>query len=90
MGAFAVHGVRRVWAPQIEQFLVAKRNKDAADAELARLRAVAKIEYLNKDLVPDAMHYVTATGEGMSEEEYARGYPQTYARIWQAMYKAKS
>jgi len=35
-------------APQIERFLVNKRNKDAADAELARLRASAKIEYLNK------------------------------------------
>lgn len=36
------------------------------------------------------MHYVSATSEDMSEEEYARQYPQTYARIWQAMYKAKS
>ncbi|MES2901050.1 MAG: EpsD family peptidyl-prolyl cis-trans isomerase [Pseudomonadota bacterium] len=35
-------------APQIEKFLLAKRGKDAADAELARLRASAKIEYLNK------------------------------------------
>lgn len=34
--------------PQIEQFLFAKKNKDAADAELKRLRAQAKIEYLNK------------------------------------------
>jgi len=33
-------------APQIEQFLINKKNKDAADAELARLRASAKIEYL--------------------------------------------
>ena len=36
-------------APQIEQFLFNKKNKDAADAELKRLRAMAKIEYLNKD-----------------------------------------
>ena len=43
-----------VAAPQIEQFLLNKKNKDAADAELARLRATAKIEYLNKDLAPDA------------------------------------
>jgi peptidyl-prolyl cis-trans isomerase C len=35
-------------APQIERFLVNQRSKAAADAELARLRAVAKIEYLNK------------------------------------------
>ncbi|PWF40459.1 peptidyl-prolyl cis-trans isomerase, EpsD family [Massilia glaciei] len=31
---------------QIEQFLLNKRNKEAADAEIKRLRAVAKIEYL--------------------------------------------
>lgn len=37
-----------VAAPQIEQFLFNKKNKEAADAELARLRAAAKIEYLNK------------------------------------------
>lgn len=35
-------------APQIEQFLFNKKNKDTADAELKRLRAAAKIEYLNK------------------------------------------
>ncbi|WP_317201428.1 EpsD family peptidyl-prolyl cis-trans isomerase [Janthinobacterium sp.] len=34
--------------PQIEQFLFNKKNKEAADAELARLRAAAKIEYFNK------------------------------------------
>lgn len=34
--------------PQIERFLFNKRSKEAADAELARLRAVAKIAYLNK------------------------------------------
>lgn len=40
-------------AQQIEQFLINKKNKDAADAQLARLRSTAKIEYLNKDLAPD-------------------------------------
>lgn len=35
-------------APQIEQFLMNKKNKDAAAAELARLRAAAKITYQNK------------------------------------------
>jgi hypothetical protein len=35
-------------SPQIEKFLFNKRSKEAADAELARLRATAKIEYLNK------------------------------------------
>lgn len=37
-----------VSAGQIEQFLFNKKNKELADAELARLRAAAKIEYLNK------------------------------------------
>ncbi|WP_086148634.1 hypothetical protein [Janthinobacterium sp. GW456W] len=31
-----------------------KKNKDAADAELKRLRAAAKIEYLGKDGAPAA------------------------------------
>ncbi|WP_217916454.1 EpsD family peptidyl-prolyl cis-trans isomerase [Duganella sp. BJB1802] len=33
--------------PQIEQFLFNKKNKEVADAELKRLRAAAKIVYLN-------------------------------------------
>lgn len=33
---------------QIEQFLVNKKNKEAAEAELKRLRADAKIDYFNK------------------------------------------
>lgn len=40
--------------PQIEQFLFNKKNKDAADAEIKRLRASAKIEYLNKTETPAA------------------------------------
>lgn len=39
-------------APQIEQFLMAQRSKQAAGAELARLRAVARIEYLNQGTAP--------------------------------------
>lgn len=35
-------------APQIEQFLTNQKNKEAATAELKRLRAAAKIEYLNQ------------------------------------------
>ena len=34
--------------PQIANFLMDQRNKEAATAEIARLRAAAKIEYLNK------------------------------------------
>jgi peptidyl-prolyl cis-trans isomerase C len=36
-------------APQIEQYLVNTRNKEAAGGEIARLRKQAKIEYLNKE-----------------------------------------
>jgi hypothetical protein len=42
-----------VAGPQIEQALVAQRNKDQAAAELKRLRSGAKIEYLNKELAMD-------------------------------------
>ena len=42
-----------VAAPQIEQFLMNKKNKELASAELNRLRADAKIEYLNKSMAPD-------------------------------------
>jgi len=31
-----------------------KKNQELASAELQRLRSTAKIEYLNKDMVPDA------------------------------------
>jgi peptidyl-prolyl cis-trans isomerase C len=33
-------------APQIKQYLINKKSKQAADAEVARLRSLAKIEYL--------------------------------------------
>ena len=42
-----------VAGPQIEQFLVNKKNKELANAELQRLRADAKIEYINKSMMPD-------------------------------------
>lgn len=42
-----------VASPQIEQFLINKKNKELASAELQRLRADAKIEYLNKSMMPD-------------------------------------
>jgi len=34
-------------APQIKQYLINKKSKDAVEAEVARLRSLAKIEYLN-------------------------------------------
>lgn len=38
--------------PQIEQFLMNKKNREAAEAEIKRLRTAAKIEYLNKSDAP--------------------------------------
>ncbi|HEX8787122.1 MAG TPA: EpsD family peptidyl-prolyl cis-trans isomerase [Telluria sp.] len=43
-----------VTQPQIEQYLMNQKNKELAGAELQRLRSSAKIEYLNKSMVPDA------------------------------------
>ncbi|WP_295750772.1 EpsD family peptidyl-prolyl cis-trans isomerase [Undibacterium sp.] len=40
-----------VAAPQIEQFLISKKNKEASEAELARLRTTGKIEYLNAEII---------------------------------------
>jgi peptidyl-prolyl cis-trans isomerase C len=37
--------------PQIEQFLINKKNKESGEAEIARLRTAAKIEYLNQSIV---------------------------------------
>ncbi|HEY1149733.1 MAG TPA: EpsD family peptidyl-prolyl cis-trans isomerase, partial [Pseudoduganella sp.] len=37
-----------VATPQIEQFLYAKKNKEAAEAEIKRLRSTAKIAYMNQ------------------------------------------
>lgn len=38
--------------PQIEQYLMGRRMRDLAQADLARLRAAAKIEYLDPSLAP--------------------------------------
>jgi EpsD family peptidyl-prolyl cis-trans isomerase len=43
-----------VAAPQITQFLVTQKNKELAANEVKRLRAGAKIEYMNKSMMPDA------------------------------------
>jgi EpsD family peptidyl-prolyl cis-trans isomerase len=53
-----------VAAPQIEQFLVNKKNKEMASAELQRLRTGAKIEYLNKSMMPDAKSAPTLPAGG--------------------------
>jgi EpsD family peptidyl-prolyl cis-trans isomerase len=43
----------QVASQQIEQYLVNKKNKELAAAELQRLRSTAKIEYINKSMAPD-------------------------------------
>jgi EpsD family peptidyl-prolyl cis-trans isomerase len=52
----------QVAAPQIEQYLVNQKNKELAAAEIKRLRSTAKIEYLNKSMVPDAGGKAGAAG----------------------------
>lgn len=46
--------------PQIGQFLLNQKTKVAAEAELARLRAAAKIEYLNQPKTVDAKEKAVA------------------------------
>jgi EpsD family peptidyl-prolyl cis-trans isomerase len=41
-----------VAAPQIGQYLMNRKNKELAQAEIQRLRQTAKIDYLNKDMAP--------------------------------------
>ena len=48
-------------APQIEQFLFNKKSREAAEAELARLRGTAKIEMLNGEPLPAAGPATPAT-----------------------------
>jgi EpsD family peptidyl-prolyl cis-trans isomerase len=43
-----------VAAPQIGQYLMNKKNKELAAAEIQRLRSTAKIDYLNKEYAPGA------------------------------------
>ncbi len=66
-----------VASPQIEQFLINKKNKELATAELQRLRADAKIEYLNKSLMPDPKSAPTlpAGGAPTSAVAGANGAP---------------
>lgn len=40
--------------PQIEQLILNKKRKDIGEAEVARLRAEAKIEYIDKKIADDA------------------------------------
>jgi peptidyl-prolyl cis-trans isomerase C len=51
-----------VAGPQIEGFLANQKSKELAGAEIARLRTGAKIEYLNKSMMPDAKSGATPAG----------------------------
>lgn len=48
-------------APQIEQFLFNKKNKEAADAVVKQLRSTAKVEYMNPPAAPAAGAPAAAT-----------------------------
>lgn len=51
----------QVARPKIEQFLLLQKTREAADAEIARLRAAAKVEYLNHSDAPEQNEAATAT-----------------------------
>jgi EpsD family peptidyl-prolyl cis-trans isomerase len=62
--------------PQIAQFLVANHNKEAAQAEITRLRSAAKIDYLNKAAAPPpppAASAPAAAAPSSSSDAAARG-----------------
>ncbi|MEW6759695.1 MAG: EpsD family peptidyl-prolyl cis-trans isomerase [Pseudomonadota bacterium] len=46
---------------QISQYLMNKKNKELAAAEIQRLRGTAKVSYLNKDYAPSATAPASAT-----------------------------
>lgn len=63
-----------VASPQIEQFLIAGKNKVSFTEEVARLRAVARIEYLNKSVAGGASTTVSPPVTASAESEVlARG-----------------
>ena len=60
-------------APQIEQYLVNIKTKDAAKQEMERLRAAAKIEYLNQPAATAASGAASAASASASAAANARG-----------------
>lgn len=60
-------------APQIEQYLVNTRAKDAAKKEMDRLRAAAKIEYLNQPAAATAATAATAASGAASAASASAG-----------------
>lgn len=61
-----------VAAPQIEQFLMNAKSKEAAAAEIARLRAAAKIDYLGKT-APEKPAAAAAPAASAAADANARG-----------------
>lgn len=61
--------------PQIEQVLAAQKSKQTLEAEVARLRAAAKIEYLNQEALKGgaAPAAAAAPGAAATDESNARG-----------------
>jgi EpsD family peptidyl-prolyl cis-trans isomerase len=50
----------QVAGPQIAQYLSTQKNKELAANEVKRLRSTARIEYMNKSMMPDATSPATA------------------------------
>jgi peptidyl-prolyl cis-trans isomerase C len=65
-------------APQIEQFLMARKAHELGESELARLRTAAKVEYLDPSLAPTdkadpAVQKASAPGSSTSDEHISKG-----------------
>lgn len=60
-------------AQQIEQFLMNAKSKEAAAAEIKRLRTVAKIEYLNKDVAADPKPAAAAPAASSTDKSVEKG-----------------
>jgi EpsD family peptidyl-prolyl cis-trans isomerase len=60
-------------AAQIEQFLQNAKAKEAAAAEVARLRGAAKIEYLNKDSAPEPKPAAAAPADSTKSQSLEKG-----------------
>lgn len=58
---------------QIEQFLMNAKSKDAATAEIARLRATAKIDYLNKDVAAEPKPAAAAAPAASADKSVEKG-----------------
>ena len=45
------------------------------------VRENPQVTPLSRELMPEAIHFLTAQMNGMSEDDYAKKHPQTYARL---------